>query len=95
MDTNPNYGCLMETLVSHRVHKEKGLMPFSAPTYAQVHRVFSGLVRDIYRLEVVGADRLPAAGPAVVAPNHESVLDGIILGAAISRELRFVAKAEL
>jgi 1-acyl-sn-glycerol-3-phosphate acyltransferase len=53
------------------------------------------LVRAIYRIEVVGADCLPATGPVVVAPNHESVLDPIILGAAISRELRFVAKAEL
>jgi 1-acyl-sn-glycerol-3-phosphate acyltransferase len=67
----------------------------SAPTYAQVRRFFGALVRAVYRLEVVGADRLPATGPAVVAPNHESVLDGIVLGAAISRELRFLAKAEL
>ena len=67
----------------------------SAPTYAKVRRVFSGLVRAIYRIEVVGVDRLPATGPAVVASNHESFLDGIVLGAAIPRELRFVAKAEL
>jgi len=52
-------------------------------------------VRAIYRIEVVGADRLPATGPVVVASNHESWIDGIILGAAIPRELRFVAKAEL
>jgi 1-acyl-sn-glycerol-3-phosphate acyltransferase len=31
----------------------------------------------------------PVTGPMVIAPNHDSVLDGIILGAAISRELRF------
>ena len=87
----------METLVGNRANKDKdkGLIPFSAPTYAQVRRFFGGLVRAIYRLEVVGADRLPVTGPAVVAPNHESWLDGIVLGAAISRELRFVAKAEL
>src|SRR5262249_2493491 len=47
------------------------------------------------RLEVIGADRLPIAGSAIVAPNHDSILDGIILGAAPSRELRFLAKAEL
>ncbi len=64
-------------------------------TYAKVRRVFSGLVRAVYRIEVVGADRLLATGPAVVAPNHESILDPIILGAAISRELCFIAKAEL
>jgi 1-acyl-sn-glycerol-3-phosphate acyltransferase len=70
-------------------------MPFSAPTYARVRRFFGDVVRAVYRLEVVGADRLPAIGPVVVAPNHDSVLDGIVLGAAISRELRFLAKAEL
>jgi 1-acyl-sn-glycerol-3-phosphate acyltransferase len=31
----------------------------------------------------------------IVPANHESFLDGIVLGAAIPRELRFVAKAEL
>jgi 1-acyl-sn-glycerol-3-phosphate acyltransferase len=85
----------METLVGPRLRKEKGLKLFSAPAYAKVRRLFSGLVRAIYRIEVVGADRVPATGPAVVAPNHESFLDAIILGAAISRELCFVAKAEL
>jgi len=67
----------------------------SGQTYAKVRRVFSGFVRAVYRIEVVGADRLPATGPAVVASNHESVLDPFVLGAGISRDLRFVAKAEL
>jgi hypothetical protein len=29
---------LMETLVGRRANKDEGLMPFSAPTYAQVRR---------------------------------------------------------
>ena len=86
---------LMKTLVGRRASTDKNLLSFPAPTYAQVHRIFSDWVHAVYRLEVIGADRLPASGPAVVAPNHASVLDGIVLGAAISRELRFVAKAEL
>ena len=86
---------LMDTLVDRRANKNAGLMPFSAPTYAQVRCFFGSIVRAMYRLEVVGADRLPVTGPVVIAPNHDSVLDGIILGAAISRELRFLAKAEL
>ena len=86
---------LMETLVGRRANKEEDLIPFSAPTYSQVRRFFGDLVRAVYRLEVLGADRLPVTGPAVIAPNHDSVLDGIVLGAAISRELRFLAKAEL
>jgi 1-acyl-sn-glycerol-3-phosphate acyltransferase len=85
----------MGTLVDPQRTNDEGLIPSSAQTYEKVRRLFSGLVRAIYRIEVVGADRMPATGPAVVAPNHESFLDAIILGAAISRELRFVAKAEL
>jgi 1-acyl-sn-glycerol-3-phosphate acyltransferase len=85
----------METLSGGRASKANGFIPVSAPTYAQVHRAFSGFVRAIYRLEVVGADRVPVIGPVVIASNHDSFLDGIILGTAISRDLRFVAKAEL
>jgi 1-acyl-sn-glycerol-3-phosphate acyltransferase len=86
---------LMDTLVGPQANKRVGFIPFSAPTYAQVHRAFGNLVRALYRLDVVGADRLPVTGPAVIAPNHDSLLDGVVLGAAISRELRFLAKAEL
>ena len=86
---------LMDTLIGRQANKATSLPPFSAPTYAQVRQTFCHWVRAIYRLEVIGADRLPVAGSAVVAPNHDSVLDGIVLGAALSRELRFLAKAEL
>ena len=86
---------LMDTLVDRRANNNAGLIPFPAPTYAQVRCFFGSLVRAMYRLEVIGADRLPVTGPMVIAPNHDSVLDGIILGAAISRELRFLGKAEL
>jgi len=86
---------LMDTLVGPRANKKVSLIPFSAPTYAQFRCFFGGLVRTLYRLEVVGADRLPVTGPMIIAPNHDSVLDGIVLGAAISRELRFLGKAEL
>ena len=53
---------LMDTLVDRRTNNNAGLLPFSAPTYAQVRRFFGGLVRAMYRLEVVGADRLPVTG---------------------------------
>jgi len=86
---------LMETLVDRRTNNNAGFLPFPAPTYAQARCFFGGLVRAMYRLEVVGANRLPVTGPMVIAPNHDSLLDGIILGAAISRELRFLGKAEL
>ena len=86
---------LTDTFVDRRVNKNEGFLPFSAPTYAQVRCFFGGLIRAMYRLEVVGADRLPVSGPMIIASNHDSLLDGIVLGAAISRELRFLGKAEL
>jgi 1-acyl-sn-glycerol-3-phosphate acyltransferase len=86
---------LMDTLVDCQTNNNAGRFPFSAPTYAQARCFFGGLVRAMYRLEAVGADRLPVTGPIVIAPNHDSVLDGIILGAAISRDLRFLGKTEL
>ena len=70
-------------------------MAISAPSYAQVRRVFGGLVRALYRVEVVGAERIPVAGPAIIAGNHDSVLDGIVLGAVVTRDLCFLGKAEL
>jgi len=86
---------MMEFLTGRRANSDEALLPFSAPTYEQVRRFFGNLIRAMYRLEVIGADRIPLSGPIVVTPNHDSVLDGIVLGAAISRELRFLAKAEL
>jgi len=86
---------LMDTHLGRQTNQKAGLIPFSVPTYTQVQRAFGNLVLAMYRLDVVGADHLPVTGPVVIAPNHDSVLDGIILGAAISRELRFLARAEL
>ena len=70
-------------------------MRFSAPSYKQVRRVFGRFVRGVYRLEVTGAESLPATGPVLIAGNHDSVLDGIVLGAAVERDLCFLGKAEL
>lgn len=47
------------------------------------------LARLIFRLQVVGKDRLPADGRIVLTPNHVSFLDPILLAAAFSlRDLR-------
>ena len=86
---------MLQALAAGRASNDEGLIPPPLQTYAKVCRVFGSLVRASYRVEVIGAERLPATGPVVVAPNHDSVLDPIVLGAAVQRELRFVAKAEL
>src|SRR5262245_30756253 len=62
--------------------------------YETVRRAARPLLRALYRLEVRGAELVPA-GPLVVVANHESVLDPFVLGCALDRDLRFLAKAEL
>ncbi|HEX6230170.1 MAG TPA: lysophospholipid acyltransferase family protein [Actinomycetota bacterium] len=56
------------------------------------------LTRALFRPRFVGVDRVPATGPAIVAGNHVSSLDGVVLGLATGvrarRMTRFLAAAE-
>jgi 1-acyl-sn-glycerol-3-phosphate acyltransferase len=56
---------------------------------------FRELVRRLYRIEVVGAERIPATGPAILVANHASIWDPFVLGVATQREIHYMAKAEL
>ena len=42
------------------------------------------LMRGLFRLRVKGAERLPSAGPFVIAPNHVSYLDVLVVAGALS-----------
>ncbi len=48
-----------------------------------------------YPLRVEGAENLLGTGPAVLAANHASYLDSVVLLAALPEEIAFVAKREL
>ncbi len=54
--------------------------------------------RLAFRVRVAGASFVPAEGPAVLAANHVSALDGVALAAAVSerrrRVVRFLVAAE-
>ena len=64
--------------------------------YRFLHRVgFRRALRRLYRIEVVGAERLPCDGGAIVVANHESIWDPFVLGVATQREIHYMAKAEL
>jgi long-chain acyl-CoA synthetase len=53
-----------------------------------VHRLVGGLVRLLFRLDVTGAERLPAEGAILICPNHASDLDPAVLAAALPRAVR-------
>ncbi len=48
-----------------------------------------------YRIEVEGIQNIPAIGPLVLASNHTSSHDIIILGCTSTRQIHFMAKQEL
>jgi 1-acyl-sn-glycerol-3-phosphate acyltransferase len=58
----------------------------------------SPLVRLLFRVRVLGLEHVPSAGPAILAFNHVSALDGPVLaievGARLRRESRFLVAAE-
>ena len=57
---------------------------------ALLRPVFSAL----WRIKVVGGDNVPAHGPAILAPNHVSVIDSFFLPATLRRRITFVGKSE-
>ncbi|HEX5948612.1 MAG TPA: 1-acyl-sn-glycerol-3-phosphate acyltransferase [Actinomycetota bacterium] len=52
-------------------------------------------LRGVYRLTAFGAEHLPGSGPAILASNHDSLLDIPCLVVASPRPVWFMAKVEL
>jgi 1-acyl-sn-glycerol-3-phosphate acyltransferase len=53
------------------------------------------LMRTWFGLRVRGAEHIPSSGPALIVSNHQSILDPPLIGGATSRQIYFLAKAEL
>jgi 1-acyl-sn-glycerol-3-phosphate acyltransferase len=60
--------------------------------------VVGAVMRACFRIRVTGGGRIPETGPAVVAGNHLSALDGIVLALVVGRDgrrmTRFLTAAE-
>jgi 1-acyl-sn-glycerol-3-phosphate acyltransferase len=61
----------------------------------RVSRLVAGpMLRLVARPEVIGAEHIPASGPAILASNHLSVVDSIYLPLMVERPVVFAAKSE-
>jgi 1-acyl-sn-glycerol-3-phosphate acyltransferase len=61
----------------------------------QVSRLIAGpLLRSLARPDVIGAEHIPASGPAILASNHLSVVDSVYLPLMVPRPVTFAAKSE-
>ena len=57
--------------------------------------VVKPLMRTWFRIRLEGHEHVPEAGPVILASNHRSNMDPVLLASAVERPLAFMAKAEL
>jgi 1-acyl-sn-glycerol-3-phosphate acyltransferase len=62
--------------------------------YALTRQSIRGLIAGLCRPTVTGLENVPTTGPFIVASNHLSFLDSVIIQALMPRGVAFFAKAE-
>jgi 1-acyl-sn-glycerol-3-phosphate acyltransferase len=62
--------------------------------YALTRLVCLVLFRVVWRPVVVGREHIPERGPVILASNHLSFIDSIVIPLAVPRRVLFLAKAE-
>jgi len=62
--------------------------------YLLTRITLSWVARLIYRPVIEGAENIPPAGPVLLASNHLSFVDSIVIPLAAPRRVVFLAKAE-
>ncbi len=62
--------------------------------YPVARTVLTPFFRFGWRIHMRGVDNLPRRGPAILCPNHTSVIDSFLLPSVLPRRITFVGKAE-
>lgn len=62
--------------------------------YTVANAVMSPVAKFLWDFDVTGLDNVPTDGPAIMAPNHLSVIDSFFLPAVLPRRISYVGKAE-
>src|SRR5689334_16362257 len=58
-------------------------------------KILETLFRLLFIYDCLGQEHVPARGPAVVASNHPSYLDAVLLSLRLRRPIRFMAWEQL
>lgn len=62
--------------------------------YRLLRYVVAFLFRMIWRPRISGLGHIPRTGPVIIASNHRSFIDSVVIPILVPRRVRFLAKAE-
>ncbi|HVN13195.1 MAG TPA: lysophospholipid acyltransferase family protein [Kineosporiaceae bacterium] len=62
--------------------------------YTLARWIVGFVFRVVWRPRVVGVENVPGTGPVIIASNHLSFIDSVVIPLAVPRRVRFLAKAE-
>lgn len=63
--------------------------------YKLIRALFSPMVRVLWIRDVSGLENIPSSGSAILASNHDSNLDSLMLMAVVKRQIFFLAGEKL
>ncbi|HET6772125.1 MAG TPA: lysophospholipid acyltransferase family protein [Acidimicrobiales bacterium] len=62
--------------------------------YPVARAILVPVFRAAWRIHLRGSEHVPEAGPAILCPNHTSVIDSFLLPSILPRRITYVGKAE-
>ncbi len=62
--------------------------------YQALHRVIPPLAKAVWRPTVSGLEHLPPTGPVLLASNHLSFVDSVVIPVVVPRRVAFLAKSD-
>ena len=62
--------------------------------YGVLHRIVPPVLRAIWRPHVIGIEHVPRTGPLILASNHQSFIDSVVIPAVTPRPVNFLAKSD-
>jgi len=63
--------------------------------YSILHAIFRLAFKILFRWEVCGLENVPRSGGVILAPNHSSFLDPVLVGTSLPRKVYFLTRSSL
>jgi 1-acyl-sn-glycerol-3-phosphate acyltransferase len=63
-------------------------------TYRVLHSIVPPVLRTVWRPTVEGLEHVPGAGPVILASNHLSFVDSVVIPCVVPRKVVFLAKSD-